>query len=286
MAKGPQLAKISTIIAKYSIIAKKKLSQNFILDEQLTDKIVGAMGEINTYDILEIGPGPGALTRSLLKLGARRVIAIEKDAQFIKPLEEISKVYPGKLEVLNNDILSFEAQQFLNPPVKIVSNLPYNIGTQILINLITTNSWPPFWESLTFMFQKEVAERIVSKPNTKSYGRLSIMSQWRSTVELLFEVNANAFLPAPKINSAVVQFTPMDKPLFPADKKVLESLVKKSFGQRRKMIRQSLKRSHEDIKDILFKAEIDSTARPEELSIKQFCNLAKIVNQKRIIIKK
>ncbi|MDG2474435.1 MAG: 16S rRNA (adenine(1518)-N(6)/adenine(1519)-N(6))-dimethyltransferase RsmA [Paracoccaceae bacterium] len=277
MQKKNELDKISEVISRYNLKPKKSLSQNFLLDLNLTERIVNSMGQINNHDILEIGPGPGALTRSLLDLGARKVIAIEKDSQFLDPLNEISKAYPGKLKIINADVLSIDIETFLNPPVKIVSNLPYNVGTQILLNFISKKEWPPFWESLTLMFQKEVADRLISEPKNKSYGRLSILAQWRSNVKMVFKVNASSFLPVPKVHSAVVQFTPSFKPQFFAHQETLERIVKDSFNQRRKMLRQSLKKTHFNIEKILTKAEIDPSCRPEELSIKQFCKLANIL---------
>ena len=284
MSKVCKITKISETISKYSLKSKKSLGQNFILDLNLTDKIVQTMGEISAHNILEIGPGPGALTQSLLKFGARRVIAIEKDPQFLAPLEELCKAFPGRLNIINRDILSIDPEKFIDPPVKIVSNLPYNIGTQILLNLITVKSWPPFWDNLTFMFQKEVAERLVSRHKTKSYGRLSIVSQWRSTVKVLFEVNASSFTPVPSIDSSVVQFTPLPQPSFNAPKDTLEQIVKLSFGQRRKMLRKSLKVLDKNIESILTTSKINPSLRPEELSIEQFCRLANAlapVNEKK-----
>ena len=278
MIKKSSLDKISTILERYDIKAKKALSQNFIFDLNLTEKIVHSMGNIHDHDILEIGPGPGGLTRSLLSLGARRVIAIEKDKQFIKPLEEISVSYPGRLKIINDDILSIEPELFLNPPVKIVSNLPYNIGTQILLKFINSESWPPFWDSLTLMFQKEVAERIISKSNTRTYGRLSIISQWRSNIDYLFTVSSKSFTPIPAIDSAVLKFTPRSQPFFITNKEKLESVVKQAFNQRRKMLRQSLKLKNIDIQKLLASININSTCRPQELTIKQFCMLANAID--------
>ena len=277
MQTRPKLKKISSVITKYNIKPKKSLSQNFLFDLNLTEQIVRSMGEITGYDIVEIGPGPGSLTRSLLHLGARRVIAVEKDAQFLKPLEELSEAYPGRLKVIHNDFLLINPKTFTQSPIKVVSNLPYNIGTQIFLRLINTEIWPPFWTSLTLMFQKEVAERIVSKPKNKAYGRLSIISQWRSNASIVLRVKAESFVPIPKIDSAIVRLTPMKKPIIPTQHATLEKLIKIAFAQRRKMLRQSLKKTNKDILQILNTAGIDPTSRPEDLSIRQFCSLANLL---------
>ena len=274
MSKKSELESILKVIKKHDLRPKKSLSQNFLTDLNLTDKIVHSLGEIQNHDILEIGPGPGSLTRSLLKLGVRKVIAVEKDQQFLDPLNEISSAYPKKLHVVHQDIFSVDIKSLLKPPVKIVSNLPYNIGTKILINFIAADEWPPYWDSLTFMFQQEVADRIVSEPRIKSYGRLSVISQWRSQVKILFSINATSFVPPPKVNSAVVQFIPNREPIFCKKKRVLEDILALSFGKRRKMLRQSLKSTHLDIQSILTEIDISPKARPEELSIQDFCNLA------------
>ena len=274
MSKKSELESIVEVIKKYDLRPKKSLSQNFLTDLNLSDKIVRSLGEIKNHDILEIGPGPGSLTRSLLKSGVRKVIAVEKDQQFLNPLKEIRSAYPEKLHVVHEDILSVDIKKLLKPPIKIVSNLPYNIGTKILVNFITGDEWPPYWDSLTFMFQQEVADRIVSEPRTKSYGRLSVISQWRSKVKILFSINATSFIPPPKVTSAVVQFIPNREPIYCKKKHVLEDILALSFGMRRKMLRHSLKSAHSDIQNILTEINISPKARPEELSIRDFCNLA------------
>ena len=279
MQKKHELEKISTVISNHKLKPKKSLSQNFLLDLNLTKKIAESVNNLDSCDILEIGPGPGALTRSLLSLGARKVVVIEKDAQFLGPLQEISNFYPERLTIVHGDVLSIEAEKLLKPPIKIVSNLPYNIGTKILINYLTVEKWPPFWESLTFMFQEEVANRLVALPKTKSYGRLSIITQWRSTVEILFKVPATAFKPVPKVESTVVKIIPSKQENFKINLKTLQRVVKLAFNQRRKMLRQSLKNLHPEILNILPKAGIDPKSRPEELSIDQFCELAVIIEQ-------
>ena len=183
------------------------------------------------------------------------------------------------MTIIHGDALSIDAKILLQPPTKIVSNLPYNVGTKILLNLISDETWPPFWDSLTFMFQNEVANRLVAKPRTKAYGRLSIITQWRSDAKILFKVPASAFTPAPKIESAVVQITPANQPVFSANQKSLQKIVQLAFNQRRKMLRQSLKGAHPKIQTILNQADIRPESRPEELSIKQFCDLANILDK-------
>ena len=279
MQKKYELEKISKVISNYKLKPKKSLSQNFLLDLNLTKKISESVNNLESYDILEIGPGPGALTRSLLSLGARKVVVIEKDAQFLGPLQEISNFYPGRLIIIHGDVLSIDTKKLLKPPIKIVSNLPYNIGTKILINYLTVETWPPFWDSLTFMFQEEVANRLVAIPKTKSYGRLSIITQWRSTVKVLFKVPASAFTPLPKVDSAVVQIVPTKQAHFKTNHQTLQKVVKLAFSQRRKMLRQSLKNLHPEILTILPEVGIDPKSRPEELSIKQFCGLARIIEK-------
>ena len=207
------------------------------------------------------------------------MVVIEKDAQFLGPLQEISSFYPGRLTIVHGDVLSIEAEKLLKPPIKIVSNLPYNIGTKILINYLTVEKWPPFWESLTFMFQEEVANRLVALPKTKSYGRLSIITQWRSTVKTLFKVPATAFTPVPKVESTVVQIIPSKQENSKINHQTLQRVVKLAFNQRRKMLRQSLKNLHPEILTILPKVGIDPKSRPEDLSIDQFCELAVIIEQ-------
>ena len=281
MCKRSEFKSIIRVIKEYDLRPKKSLSQNFLIDINLTEKIVHSLGDIKTHDILEIGPGPGSLTLPLLKLGARKVIAVEKDQQFLAPLEELGNAYPKRLKVINEDIFSIDVKKFLKPPIKIISNLPYNIGTKILIEFMTADEWPPYWDSLTFMFQQEVADRIVSKPRLKSYGRLSIISQWRSRAKILFSINANRFVPAPTINSAVVQFLPNREPIYRKKNSVLEDLLALTFGKRRKMLRHSLRSTHSNIENILLKIGISPQSRPEELSVEDFCNLANALTYKK-----
>ena len=263
--------------SKYKFKAKKSLGQNFIFDSNITEKIVRSAGDLRKYDVLEIGPGHGILTRSILESGARRVVVIEKDSRFLKVLEKLKGDYPERLFIINDDILSFEIAPFLRRPIKVISNLPYNIGTQILINFLNTKTWPPFWESLTLMFQNEVANRIVAQPRSKVYGRLSILSQLKSNTKIMFKVPATAFNPSPKVESAVVRFLALSEPKYKTNQRQLEALVKLAFNKRRKMLRHTLRNVDINIISTLEKIDIDPRSRPEELSLEKFCKLANIL---------
>jgi 16S rRNA (adenine1518-N6/adenine1519-N6)-dimethyltransferase len=275
------LPPLRAVIAAHDLVAKKKLGQNFLLDLTLTAKIARSAGDLSACDVLEIGPGPGGLTRGLLLEGARRVVAIEKDSRCIPPLENIANVYPDRLQVINADALRFDATQYLKPPIRIISNLPYNIGTELLIRWLSPDIWPPFWQSLTLMFQKEVAERIVAKPGSKAYGRLALLAQWRADAKIILALPPEAFTPAPKVYSAVVQLTRLEKPRFPADGKLLGQITAMGFNQRRKMLRASLKGLCHNLEECLIKASIAPTARAEEIDLEKFCALSCIVAAQR-----
>ncbi|MBU1279604.1 MAG: 16S rRNA (adenine(1518)-N(6)/adenine(1519)-N(6))-dimethyltransferase RsmA, partial [Alphaproteobacteria bacterium] len=221
--------------------------------------------------------GPGGLTRGLLAEGARKVLAVEKDSRAIAALDESSAIYPGRLEVLNADALEIDPLERLTPPVRIIANLPYNIGTELLVRWLTPPSWPPYWSSLTLMFQREVAERIVAQPGSKKYGRLAILSQWRTRANIVMELPPEAFTPPPKIHSAVVHFEALPKARFEADPKVLERIVAAGFNQRRKMLRASLKGAAPEIEDRLNAAGIKPTDRAEQISVEGWCALAREV---------
>ena len=235
------LPPLKDVISKYEIRAKKSLGQNFLLDLNLTSKIARYAGNLKQSDVLEIGPGPGGLTRSLLNEGARQVVSIEKDNRCIAALEEIQSLFPGRLRLLQGDALSINVTQYLTDPIKIIANLPYNIGTELLVRWLNSKNWPSFWQSMTLMFQKEVANRIVARPGSKAYGRLSVMSQWRCNTKIAFNIPATAFTPPPKVESAVVHFEALHEPRFPAEVDKLEFVVSKAFNQRRKMLRGALK---------------------------------------------
>jgi 16S rRNA (adenine1518-N6/adenine1519-N6)-dimethyltransferase len=251
------------------------LGQNFLLDLNLTAKIARLAGDLSGSDILEIGPGPGGLTRGLLAEGARRVLAIEKDSRCLAALKDIQSRYPGRLDVVNVDALEFDPSEHLTAPIKVVANLPYNVGTELLIRWLTPETWPPYWDSLTLMFQKEVAERIVALPGSKAYGRLSILAQWRAEAEIVMDLPPEAFSPAPKVRSAVVHIRARAEPTFPADPQHVSRIVAAAFNQRRKMLRSSLKGMAKDAETRISAAGIDPTARAETLSIEQFCALSR-----------
>ena len=271
------LPALRDVIASHGLSARKALGQNFLLDLNLTAKIARAAGDLSGCDVLEVGPGPGGLTRGLLAEGARRVLAIEKDARYLPALEEIAAAYPGRLEVINADALALDWSAHLTPPVKVVSNLPYNVGTELLIRWLTQPAWPPVWQSLTLMFQREVADRIVAAPGSKTYGRLAILAQWRSDARIALTLPPEAFTPPPKVHSAVVHFTALPSPRFPADQAVLERVVAKAFNQRRKMLRAALKGLAPDIEDRILAAGLKPTDRAEQISIEGFCALARAV---------
>ncbi|MEQ9038400.1 MAG: 16S rRNA (adenine(1518)-N(6)/adenine(1519)-N(6))-dimethyltransferase RsmA [Silicimonas sp.] len=269
------LPPLRDVISAHGLSARKSLGQNFLLDLNLTAKIARAAGDLTQADVLEIGPGPGGLTRGLLAEGARKVLAVEKDARCLPALEEIAAAYPGRLDVVNADALDLDVTALLTPPVKIVANLPYNVGTELLTRWLEPAVWPPFWESLTLMFQREVAERIVARPGTKAYGRLAILAQWRTEARIVMELPPEAFTPPPKVRSAVVHLTALAEPRFPADPKLLRELVAKAFNQRRKMLRASLKGLAPDIEDRLLQAGIQPTDRAETVDLERFCILAR-----------
>jgi len=271
-----QLPPLREVIAQHNLSAQKSLGQNFLLDLNLTSKIARQAGDLTQSDVLEIGPGPGGLTRGLLAEGARRVIAIEKDRRCIAALEDIQKAYPDRLEILEGDALSINPLERLTGPVKVVANLPYNVGTELLIRWLTPTRWPPFWTSLTLMFQKEVAERIVAPVASKAYGRLALLSQWRTDANIVMNLPASAFTPPPKVSSAVVHFTALSAPRFEAEAAVLEKTVAKAFNQRRKMLRSSLKGLTPDLEEKLNAAGISPTLRAEQVSLEQFCALARL----------
>lgn len=271
------LPPLRDVIERHGLVAKKSLGQNFLLDLNLTSKIARLAGDLSKCDVLEVGPGPGGLTRGLLAEGARKVLAVEKDSRAIAALDEISAIYPGRLEVLNADALEIDPLERLTPPVRIIANLPYNIGTELLVRWLTPPSWPPYWSSLTLMFQREVAERIVAQPGSKKYGRLAILSQWRTRANIVMELPPEAFTPPPKIHSAVVHFEALPKARFEADPKVLERIVAAGFNQRRKMLRASLKGAAPEIEDRLLAAGIKPTDRAEQISVEGWCALAREV---------
>ena len=275
-----KLPPLKDVISKYQLRAKKSLGQNFLLDLNLTSKIARYAGNLDQFDILEIGPGPGGLTRSLLHEGARKVVAIEKDNRCIEALEEIQATFPGRLKLLQGDALSTNASEHLADPVRIIANLPYNIGTELLVRWLTSKTWPSFWQSMTLMFQKEVANRIVASPGSKAYGRLSVMSQWRCDTKIAFNVPATAFTPPPKVESALVHFEALKEPKFPAEVEVLEFVVSKAFNQRRKMLRGALKGYFQNVEEGLLSIGVLPTKRAEDITVQEYCAMSKILIRK------
>ena len=275
-----KLPPLKDVISRHQLRAKKSLGQNFLLDLNLTSKIARYAGNLDQFDILEIGPGPGGLTRSLLHEGARKVVAIEKDNRCIEALEEIQATFPGRLKLLQGDALSTNASEHLADPVRIIANLPYNIGTELLIRWLTSKTWPSFWQSMTLMFQKEVANRIVASPGSKAYGRLSVMSQWRCDTKIAFNVPATAFTPPPKVESALVHFEALKEPKFPAEVEVLEFVVSKAFNQRRKMLRGALKGYFQNVEEGLLSIGVLPTKRAEEITVQEYCAMSQILIRK------
>ncbi|WP_127523883.1 16S rRNA (adenine(1518)-N(6)/adenine(1519)-N(6))-dimethyltransferase RsmA [Mesorhizobium sp. Z1-4] len=273
---GDGLPPLREVIARHELRARKELGQNFLLDLNLTGRIARAAGPLDDATVIEVGPGPGGLTRGLLANGAKHVIAIERDRRCIAALEEIAAHYPGRLQIIEGDALKidFTALAPDNAEVRIAANLPYNIGTELLVRWIATESWPPFWKSATLMFQKEVAERIAAEPGSGAYGRLGVLAGWRTQAHIQFDVPPQAFTPAPKVTSAVVRLVPREKPL-PAELKAMERLTQAAFGQRRKMLRQSLKPLGGEA--LLTSAGIDPTRRAETLSVEEFAALANLL---------
>lgn len=280
MATIDGLPPLRDVIASYDLVAKRQLGQNFLLDLNLTAKIARLAGDLSGSDVLEIGPGPGGLTRGLLVEGARRVVAVEKDPRCIAALQEIAAAYPGRLEVVEGDAMQVDMAALLSPPVRIAANLPYNVGTELLIRWLTPKIWPPFWTSMTLMFQREVALRITAKVGDDHYGRLAILCQWRSDAKIVMHLPPEAFTPAPKVHSAVVHLTRLEEPRFAADPKILSRVVAAAFGQRRKMLRSSLKPLGGDVEALLLAANIPPTARAEEIELERFCALARAVAER------
>ena len=274
------LPPLRQVITDHELQARKSLGQNFLLDLNLTAKIARQAGNLTECDVLEIGPGPGGLTRGLLSEGARRVLAIEKDHRCMPALAEIASAYPDRLQVIEGDALEIDPLAHLTPPIRVAANLPYNIGTELLVRWLTPPEWPPFWQSLTLMFQREVAERIVAKPGSKAYGRLALLAQWRADAKIVLHLPPEAFTPPPKVSSAVVHLTALPEPRFPADAAILSRTVAAAFNQRRKMLRAALKGTAPDIEDRLIAAGLKPTDRAEQVSLEGFCALAREIAKK------
>lgn len=279
MSQIDGLPPLREVIAAHGLNAKKALGQNFLLDLNLTSRIARSAGSLDDHTVLEIGPGPGGLTRALLAAGAKKVVAIEKDSRCLPALAEISAHYPGRLEVIEGDALEIDPVAATGgDKTRIAANLPYNVGTQLLLKWVTTEKWPPFWSSLTLMFQKEVGERISAAPGSKAYGRLGVLCGWRCKGGILFDISPKAFTPPPKVTSAVVHMTPDPSPL-PCNLKSLERITAAAFGQRRKMLRASLKSLSPESEALIRRAGIAPTARAEEIDIAGFVALATVFEQ-------
>ena len=269
------LPPLREVIRRHGLAARKSLGQNFLLDFNLTARIARAAGPLDGVTVFEVGPGPGGLTRALLALGAARVIAVERDDRAGAALKEIAAHYPGRLDIVTADALTLDPRPRLaGGPVRIIANLPYNIATALLVSWLGAEPWPPWFDSAVLMFQREVAERIVAAPHSKSYGRLSVLAQWRCEARILFDINASAFVPPPKVKSSLVRLVPRAAPLA-CDRRLLERVTQAAFGQRRKMLRQSLRSLGTEVAALLAATRLDATARAEDLAVDDFVSLAR-----------
>ena len=276
-ASDDGLPPLREVIAACGLRARKSLGQNFLCDLNLTRKIARAAAPLAGHAVLEVGPGPGGLTRALLLEGAEKVIALERDERALPALEQIAGRWPGRLEIIHADALRLDHGEIAaraGMPVKVVANLPYNIATPLLTGWLNSEPWPPWWASLTLMFQREVAERITAAPGSKAYGRLAILAQWRARARKLFDIPPEAFTPPPKVTSSVVRIAPAPGPEEPKDSATLQRLTAAAFGQRRKMLRKALKSIHDDPEALLQSCGITPTARAEELAVEDFIRLA------------
>jgi len=274
MSQIDNLPPLREVIAEHGLRAKKELGQNFLLDLNLTARIARVGGSLEGVRVIEVGPGPGGLTRALLAEGAREVIAIERDARALPALAQIAEAYPGRLTVISGDAMEMDYRLLADGPTCIIANLPYNIGTPLLTGWLTLDPWPPFFESLTLMFQREVAERIVARPGDDAYGRLGVLAGWRTEARIAFNVGRQAFVPPPNVTSAVVHLVP--KPIGEDVRvKDLEHITRAAFGQRRKMVRQSLKATGVPVDGLLAAAGLMGDERAEELPVEAFLAMAR-----------
>lgn len=280
------LPPLRDVIAKHGLRARKSLGQNFLLDLNLTRKIARAAAPLDGHAVIEIGPGPGGLTRALLLEGAEKVIAVERDSRVVPALDEIAEHWPGKLEVIEGDALRLDQAELAaksDLPVKVVANLPYNIATPLLTGWLLAEPWPPWWQSLTLMFQREVADRITASPGSRAFGRLAVLAQWRTHARRLFDIPPAAFTPPPKVTSSVVQITPLTEPVEACPPDALQQVTAAAFGQRRKMLRKALKSITKDPEALLSAAGLDGTKRAEELEVRDFCRLARLLAEQQRI---
>jgi 16S rRNA (adenine1518-N6/adenine1519-N6)-dimethyltransferase len=274
MSTIDDLPPLRDVIRQHALSARKSLGQNFLLDLNLTARIARAAGNLEDGTVIEIGPGPGGLTRALLALGARRVIAVERDERALPVLQDISKRYPGRLEIVCADAQHFDPRPLLGGvKAKIVANLPYNIATALLIDWLSTEPWPPWYDMMVLMFQREVAERIVARENEEAYGRLAVLANWRAETKILFDISPAAFVPQPKVTSSVVRLVPRLEPR-PCDRRALEQVAAAAFGQRRKMLRQSLKSLAVEPARLAAAAHVDPTRRAETIPVSGFVAMA------------
>ncbi len=282
MSQIDDLPPLRDVVRTHGLMAKKSLGQNFLFDLNLTSRIARSAGPLEDATVIEVGPGPGGLTRAILAAGAKRLIAIERDSRCLPALAEISARYPGRLEVIEADALEFDPRPLVGDGlVRIISNLPYNVGTALLTGWLTTEKWPPWWSSLTLMFQREVAERIVAdESDPKDYGRLGVLCGWRTEARILFDVPPSAFVPPPKITSSIVHLTPRENPL-PCRIGALEAVTRAAFGQRRKMLRQSLKSITPDPSAVIAAAGLEETIRAENVPVEGYVALANALDAAR-----
>jgi 16S rRNA (adenine1518-N6/adenine1519-N6)-dimethyltransferase len=273
MSTIDDLPPLREVIRRHALRARKSLGQNFLLDLNLTARIARAAGPLAGVSVLEVGPGPGGLTRALLAQGAN-VIAVERDARAIAALGEIADRYPGRLAIIEGDALAFDPRTLTDPPTRIVANLPYNIATALLVRWLTIEPWPPWYDRLVLMFQREVALRITAASGSKAYGRLSVLAGWRTQARILFDIAPTAFVPAPKVTSSLIELVPRRTPL-PCSGDALQRVAEAAFGQRRKMLRQSLKSLGVDSLALLTAAGLDPTARAEDIPVTGFVALAR-----------
>ena len=279
-ANSEGLPPLREVIAEHGLSARKSLGQNFLLDFNLTRKIARAAGPLENSLVYEVGPGPGGLTRALLAEGATRVVVVEQDRRCIPALEDIARAHPGHVEIVFGDAMSVDERELLcksddGQPIRVAANLPYNVSTALLVKWLRALEWPPFWSSLTLMFQREVAERLTAQPGTKEYGRLSVLAQWRARPRILFDVDRRAFTPMPNVTSSLVRIEPSAQPVAEARIGDLERVTAASFGQRRKMLRQSLKQLTPEVDFFLRQAGIDPQSRPQDIGVTQFAALAR-----------
>lgn len=281
MAASDGLPPLRDVIERHGLAAKKSLGQNFLLDLNLTRKIARAAGDLSKSTIVEIGPGPGGLTRALLMEGAKQVIAIERDDRCLPALDDIAVRYPGRLKVHSGDALEIDWAKLVAGahPVTIAANLPYNIASLLLVGWLETEPWPPWFNRMVLMFQREVAERIIAQPRTKAYGRLSVLAQWRTQAKIVINLPPEAFTPPPKVASAVVDFRPVPTPDPPCRVSTLGRVTAAAFGQRRKMLRSSLKQLTPMAELLLREAGIAPERRAEDLSVEEFVRLASIFDR-------